>query len=160
MSQLANYLPLKQGRDAVIVLTAEDAATGAALAVGWLPTDAARMQIREYLNGPVIGELTSERHIGIFAAAGPESAYITLSFYGEETITWRLSAAKELLPLEPIAETFVDGDLVLPGQKLYGTLFLTDQNDTDRPGSGADFAFLMEVSLTREAEVEVVVDDA
>ncbi len=160
MSQLANYLPLKQGRDEVIVLTAEDADTGSPLAVGWLPSDNARMQIREYLNGPVIGELTSERHIGVFAADGPTPAYITLSFFGEETITWNLSAAKESLALEPIAETFTNGDLELPSQKLYGTLLLTDQNDTDRPGSGADFAFLMEVSLTRENEVEVVIDDA
>lgn len=159
MSQTVFYLPLKQGRDAVLTLTPEDNATGNAITAGWQPTDNARIQIREYLNGPVIGELTSERHINIYTASGGVPEHMALTFFGEETLRWKLTAAKEGLALEAIEENFPDGDLELPQQKLYGTLFITDQTDTDRPGSGVDLAFLMEVSLTREAEEEVIPDE-
>lgn len=149
MTQIVtNFIQVKQGRDHTQILTFENE-TGARLVIGLQATDIGQLQLREYRNSVPVAELKPFRHIQVFPVNGTTPEYVTLSFYGEETTNWELSALGKGQALLTIAETFDEGDLVLPKQKLYGTLLLTDAQGNDRAVSGLDLAYEMEITLTR-----------
>lgn len=164
MSEVVAYAQVKQSKDKQLTLVPrilDDAGQpaldglGAELKVNLAADDVAEMQIRESVSGIVFETLSSlgdDPDIYVFPENGTVPEHIVVTFRGEKTRMWELTALRGAT--QPIPLITAGEEVPLPRQKLYGTLLLRDVYGLDRVCSGVDIPIEMEVSLTRGAVYE------